>query len=179
MSYPGLNSETKAHLWKTVCAPSLLYGCESLNISHNELYNLESLQGTLIKQALGLSKRSHHSNILEALNIPKLGETINEHVLSLYYRIYCVESPVRDLCRELLFMYVSKQLLVKGTIIERVVRLGHSPLSVAFTKHVKNKYLDSEEDGVVSSLKFLLHHENYINIHSEEHLLTSLLTRAF
>ena len=179
MSYPGLNSETKAHLWKTICAPSVLYGCESLNLSHNDLYNLESLQGTLLKQGLGLSKRSHHSSILEALNIPKLCETINDHVLSLYYRIYCVDSPVRDLCRELLFMYLSKKVLVKGTIIDRVVRLGHSPLTAAFTKHVRNKYLNTEEDGVVSSLRFLLHHENYININSEEHLLTSLLTKAF
>ena len=34
MCYPGLASETKSHLFKTICQPTLIYGLDSVPISN-------------------------------------------------------------------------------------------------------------------------------------------------
>ena len=74
MSYPGLDSQSKAYLWKSVlvCAPCLTFGCDSLFLNECNEMKLDSTQGTLVKQCLGLGKRSHHSHLLGALDICKV-----------------------------------------------------------------------------------------------------------
>ncbi|KAK2172064.1 hypothetical protein NP493_995g00055 [Ridgeia piscesae] len=54
---------------------------------------LESVQGRIIKQSLGLSKLSHNTALLKALNIEKIEDIVNRNVLSLYNRTFKVESP--------------------------------------------------------------------------------------
>ncbi|KAK2163101.1 hypothetical protein NP493_1481g00019 [Ridgeia piscesae] len=56
---------------------------------------LESVQGRLIKQSLELSKLPHNTALLKAPNIEKIEDIVNRNVLSLYNRIYTVESPAR------------------------------------------------------------------------------------
>ncbi|KAK2149411.1 hypothetical protein NP493_2992g00000 [Ridgeia piscesae] len=63
---------------------------------------LESVQGSLIKRSLGLSKLSHNTALFEALNIEKIEDIVNRNVLSLYNRIFKVESPARRLMQHLL-----------------------------------------------------------------------------
>ena len=179
MSYPGLDSMTKAHLWRTVCNPSLVYGCDSFSLSNRDVQKLESTQANLLKQALGLRKRSHHSNLLQALHVQKVSDVITKNTLSLYYRIFTVDTPTRDLCTELLNMYITKGKIIDGTILSRVRNSGHSPVLAAFNKCNLPHNYHSVEDGVVSSLRYLLCHENYIKPYSSEHLLAVLLTRAF
>ena len=65
MSFPGLPTGIKSHLWKTVCCPTLLYGMETVSLSKIKFKNIESTQGSLIKQSLGLSKYSHHSKTVK------------------------------------------------------------------------------------------------------------------
>ena len=67
MSYPGLESMTKAHLWKSICCSTLTYGCDSMCLKDVDIVRLEKCQGNLIKQCVGLGKRSHHSNLLKTL----------------------------------------------------------------------------------------------------------------
>ncbi|KAK2168087.1 hypothetical protein NP493_1245g00062 [Ridgeia piscesae] len=43
---------------------------------------LESVQGRLIKQSLGLSKLSHNTALLKALNIEKIEDIVNRNMLS-------------------------------------------------------------------------------------------------
>ncbi|KAK2180465.1 hypothetical protein NP493_442g02034 [Ridgeia piscesae] len=43
---------------------------------------LESVQGRLIKQSLGLSKLSHNTALLKVLNIEKIEDIVNRNVLS-------------------------------------------------------------------------------------------------
>ncbi|KAK2181330.1 hypothetical protein NP493_403g03005 [Ridgeia piscesae] len=45
---------------------------------------LESVQGRLIKQSLGLSNLSHNTALLKASNIEKIEDIVNRNVLSLY-----------------------------------------------------------------------------------------------
>ena len=33
LPYPGLTTEVKSYLWKTVCSPVLIHGCSVVNIS--------------------------------------------------------------------------------------------------------------------------------------------------
>ncbi|KAK2186993.1 hypothetical protein NP493_181g03000 [Ridgeia piscesae] len=65
---------------------------------------LESVQDRLIKQNLGLSKLSHNTALLKALNIEKIEDIINRNVLSLYNRIFKVESLASTYCLVLYFM---------------------------------------------------------------------------
>ena len=62
MSYPGFSSEVKSHLWKSVCAPTLLYGVDGINMNDTVIKQVESIQGSLMKQCLGRGKRCNHAN---------------------------------------------------------------------------------------------------------------------
>jgi len=177
-SYPGLDLATKRHLWQTVCSPSLTYGCESLMINNNEYCDIDKTQSTLVKRAMGFCKRSHHSNVLRALRMDKSSEVIKNNVLSLYYRIFQVASPTRDLCIELLSSYMCHGKLVAGTLIDKVVNMCQSPIKCAFNKtSLCNSIIP--EDGVVDSLRYLLYHENFMKPYGNEHVLATLLTKAF
>ena len=96
MSYPGAAPEVEDHLYKSICQPVLTYGMECMSNSKDQYRRMESIQGRLIKQCLGLSKRSHNSVVLKALNIEKLQNTVNRNVLNLYHRIFKIESPARN-----------------------------------------------------------------------------------
>ena len=55
---------------------------------------LESAQGKLIKQSLGLSQLSHNTALLNALNIEKIEDIVNINVLSLYYSVAVIDSGI-------------------------------------------------------------------------------------
>ena len=76
MSYPGLASETKAYLWNSIGAPMITYGMDSVNLTNANLKQLRSVQGNVIKRVMGIPKRSHHSELLEALRIPATDELV-------------------------------------------------------------------------------------------------------
>ena len=62
LSYPGLDSDVKAFLWKSIGSPLLTYGMESVALSNNDLKALKTCQGNTIKRINGLNKRSHQGN---------------------------------------------------------------------------------------------------------------------
>ena len=84
MSYPGLNSDVKAFLWNTIGCPILAYGMESIDLSESDIKQLRTMQGNTIKRVLGISKHSHHSNILNALGVPTVDDVIKNNAMSLY-----------------------------------------------------------------------------------------------
>ena len=84
MSYPGLNTKSKVHLYKTICLPTLLYGVDCLSVSVNNVPKIHSGQGYIMKYVCGLSKRSHHSNFLQALGITGANTILNEYNKSLF-----------------------------------------------------------------------------------------------
>ena len=102
MSYPGAARaapEVQAHLYKSICQPVLTYGMECMSNSKDQFRRMESIQG------LGLSKRSHNSAVLKALNIDKAQHIVNRNVLNLYHRIFKIDSPARSLMQFLLARY--------------------------------------------------------------------------
>ena len=125
---------------------------------------------------MGLSKRSHHSNLF-ALNIIPVDQLIDSNAIGLYHRIYKVDTLAKQFQSILLANYILSGKTIRGTLLDRVVAAGHNPLDVIFNKPKYNNR--SEPDGVVDSLKYLLNHDNYIKPWSDEHILATLLTKAF
>ena len=87
-TYPGLATDVKVHLWKTVVHPVLQSGVNCMNLSSKNLADLESFQSNHVKRILGFHKRSHHSKLLQALGIRKIEASICASRLSLYNRIF-------------------------------------------------------------------------------------------
>ena len=158
--------------------PCLTYGCECLSLNNSDKGRLESAQGVLVKQCMGLSKRSHHSCLLKALCIPNVCDVLTKRALSLYHRVFQVDSPCRDLCLEMLCRYLTDGKVIGGTLLHKVIQAGYSPIHTAFYKeHFKCNVI--EENGIVDSLKNLICNENFMSPYSDEHLLVTLFTRAF
>ena len=177
MVYPGATPDVQSYLYKRICQPVLTYGLECINMSQCQIGKVNSIQGKLMKQSLGLSKRSHNTEILQALDINQINYVINTNVLSLFHRICNISSPARNLCMYYLSQYVLFGILTPGTLIERVVRTGHSPMQYVFSPPASSKYVPYE-NGHVDTLKVLLSSDNFIKPYSEEHLLVHLLTTA-
>ena len=68
MSYPGLNT-SKRFLYKSICLPTLIYGMECVNLSNQNKKAINSAQGSIVKNMCGLGKRSHHINLLGAMEL--------------------------------------------------------------------------------------------------------------
>ena len=96
--------------------------------SKDQFRRMESIQVRLIKQCLGLSKRSHNSAMLKALTIDIAQDIVNINVLNLYHRIFKIDSPARSLMQFLLARYITYGTTVPGTLLDRVVSIGESPL---------------------------------------------------
>ena len=177
MKYPGLSTEGKSYLWKSICQPSLLYGHECISLSDRQITRLDSTQGSLIKQSLGLGKKSRHSKLLSAMRIKPISQLIKERVGALLSNMCSVDNPGRDMIIHLLSEYMSTGKLYSGTLLDRAVAHGISPIKAVF-EYKKPRYAPIN-DGIVDSLNRLLCHEHFLKPYSDEHTLVYLLTRSF
>ena len=91
---------------KCICQPTLTYGLECMSSTAIPMRRLESVQGSLIKQSLGLSNLSNNTALLKTLNIEKIEDIVNRNVLSLYNRIFKVVSPAHRLMQHLLSRFM-------------------------------------------------------------------------
>ena len=126
--YPGLSTDVKAHLYKTIGLPSLLYGIESVLLNQTLMKSLECAQSNTVRNIMGFDKRSHHSNLLHAVRIDKVETSVIRGILSLWYRIYQVDNPARVLSKATLCDCINSRHLIPGTLIHRVVEAGFSPI---------------------------------------------------
>ena len=149
--------------------------------SKDQFLRMESIRGRLIKQCLGLSKRSHNSAVLKALNIDKVQNIVNRNVLNLYHRIFKIESPARSLMQFLLARYITYGTTVPGTLLDRVVSIWESPLKCVIRKCGHDEFILKDGiDGHVDSIRLqqLLHSRNFVDRNSEEHFILRLLTTS-
>ena len=178
-SYPGLATEVKVHLWKTIGLPSLLYNLDIFKLKPGKQKFIESVQSSIIKRIVGFPKRSHHTALLQAVNIDDVMSSVIRNTLSLWWRLFQVDNPARKLQIKLMKEFYNGNGLIPGTILQRVVSAGFSPIKSLFTKQLNvNPEVNSPHDGVVDSLRYLICNENFIKPYSEEHVLATLLTRA-
>ena len=87
-SYPGLATEVKVHLWKTIGLPSLLYNLEIFKLKPGQQKFIESVQSSIIKRIVGFPKRSHHTALLQAVNIDDVMSSVTHNTLSLWWRLF-------------------------------------------------------------------------------------------
>jgi hypothetical protein len=177
VSYPGLSSDVKTYIWKTMCQPILLYGMDCIPLSNTGQQKLETTQGNLLKQCLGFSKRSRSSHLLQALDVDRINVIVKRNTASLIKRIFNVHSPLQQLCTYFMSLYVAKCTLIPGTLVSRLVTSGLSPINCVFNQITKCNV--STESGIVHSLKGLLMSEHFFKPYSDEHVLASLLLKAF
>ena len=178
MSYPGLNTNSKVHLYKTICQPTLMYGLDCLSLTKRNIDDVQVTQGRIMKHVCGLGKRSRHSALLHALGISNAGNVISECTKSLFNRICSTDSPTRDLCFYFINLYVYKGILFPGTLVHRLVNLGVSPSSLVLS-YSKSSSQYICDNGLVDSLRVILFDGNYVKPWSNEYLLVKLLTKSF
>ena len=86
--YPGLSTEVKVHIWKTIGLPSLLYGMENLELRTKDLRELEKLQSSIVKRSTGFPLRCHHTQLLKAINVQKPNFYKQNSLLSFWNRMF-------------------------------------------------------------------------------------------
>ena len=158
----------------------ITYGMESVNLTNANLKQLRSVQGSIIKSVMGIPKRSHHSGLFEALRIPTTDELVRVNTSKLYHRIFSCESPASEIQQRFLTNYLTNNEVIPGTLIQRLLSQGASPVNSIL--NAPRKYTcrtKCHDNGIVDSLQSMLFHDNYIKPHSNEHMLTVLLLRAF
>ena len=142
---------------------------------------LDTAQGNLIKQAMGLSTSAHTTELLLSLGIARIDAVLNKSILSFYTTMFKVNNPLQDLTIYLLSQYISHDTVIPGTIINDILNMGLSPTSCIFNNHKQSipTRINISGNGHVDSIRALIQHENFIKPYSEEHILVNLLTKSF
>ena len=135
-SYPGLATEVKVHLWKTIWLPFLLYNLDIFKLKPGQQKFIESGQSSIIKRIVGFPKRSHHTALLQAVNIDDVMSSVSRNTLPLWWRLFQVDNPARKLQIKLMKEFYNGNGLIPGTILQRVVSAGFSPIKPLFTKQL-------------------------------------------
>jgi hypothetical protein len=175
--YPGLQTNVKAYLWKSVCSPTMLYAMDCIPLSGSDIKMLKSSQGTIIKNVMGLSKRHRHSYLLSAMEIPSVSDSICKSTYNFYHRVFQSSSPVQEVQSRFLSHYILTGNVTKNTLLDKVLSYGHRPLECIFNV---NKYkIQFESNGIIDSLRYHTYHDNYIKCWSPEYNIVKLLTQAF
>jgi hypothetical protein len=177
MSYPGLASDVKAYLWKTIGIPMMSYGMETVPLSEQNIKTLRSAQGGVIKRVMGIPKRSHHSKLVEALGITPIETIISNNVQKLYHRIFTCHSPSRELQMKFLSHYIKTGKCVKDSLLHRLLISGASPTKTVLSK--PTCWSPPTCDGITDSIRHCIYNDNYIKPDSNEHVLVTLLLKAF
>ena len=82
----------------------------------------------------------------------------------------------------LLSQFILNGTIIKGTLLEMIVGAGADPLDLITAKSPSTRLVcdaTGEEDGLVESHRFLLLHDDYSKPRSEEHILATMLTKAY
>ena len=178
MTYPGLSSEAKSYIWKSLGAPIMSYAIDSIPFSTSNARKLSGAQGTILKRVMGIPNRSHHSKLLEAMDVPKITEVIKHNTLTLYNRIFKCECPAKEVQTRFLSNYLKGGKLTGSSLLHKVISCGASPVETALNSPAKVAPNDTA-DGFIDSLQYMILHDNYIKPHSNEHQLVRLMLKAF
>ena len=135
---------------------------------------LETLQGNLVKQSMGLSKRVHTTELMASLNINKIFDIVKRNTVSLLKRIFKVQSPLKRLT-----IHMLSQFIYKGTIVSNILSMGLSPVQCAFNDFKSHLPNSIHDNGHIDSIRAMVFHANFIKPYSEEHTLVYLLTKSF
>ena len=91
------NSGVKAFLCNTIGCPILAYGMEFINLSESNIKQQRTMQGNTRKIVIGISKHSHHSNMLKALGIPTVDDVIKKMPRD-FTETSLEQTPLQETC---------------------------------------------------------------------------------
>ena len=87
-------------------------------------------------------------------------------------------TPLRNLCCYFAARYIGNDDVFPQTLAANVINMRAPLILNAFRcKHHRRNVVKVEEDGVVDTLRVLLHSHDYGLRHSRPHILVTLLTR--
>ena len=159
--YPRATTDVQAYLYMCICQPTFTYGLECMSSIAIQMRRLESVQGRLVKQSLGLRKLSHNTALLKAPNIEQIEDVVNINVLYMYNRIFKVGRPALRLMQHLLSRYIFYGETIPGTLLDRVVSMGKSPTKRTFnSQHIPETSVKNN-DGLVDSIRHLIFTDNF------------------
>ena len=139
---------------------------------------METCQANINTKSPDLSKYSRSTNLLCAMKINKLHTSIVQNPLSLWTRLFCVESPIRKLCSYMYSSYLQSGAIIPGTLHSRLVCNNISPISCALQKTLYEPN-NNTNDGLIDSLRMLILSEHFNKPYSDDHQLAVMLTRSF
>ena len=131
-----------------------------------------------MKSALGIAKRSHHSCLLQALDISPIPCLVKQNNVSLLHRVFRTDSPYRSLCAYFLSSYIVNGDHCRYSLVNRV-SMSKVPVIQSILGRPDLNIASYKSSGVVDSLKYLLYQPSYNRRNSLEHRLVQLLTKAF
>jgi hypothetical protein len=82
-----MNIKTKMRLFQIYIRPLILHGLETLTLTIDEMNRVKRIEGTLIKQIIGIAKYCHSTHLYNALRIHKTHDTINLIQYKFLFRI--------------------------------------------------------------------------------------------
>ena len=94
----GVAPTVSAHMFNVAIQPILTYGCTTLNFTRSSVKELDKVQATLLKSALGLPKFCHNTLLLQALKVKKIDNlyptVIRNALLNISKARRCVDTCI-------------------------------------------------------------------------------------
>ena len=179
----GANPLTIAHMYKTAIQPILTYGCSTIKLKPNDIDELEKVQASLIKAALGLSKYSRNTPILRALKIKKIGRILDERHLSLTRAALHNTSKSRTFYLHIMHKCQYQHMNKHCNLLQRSKQICNSKgimllkylFDESYALKCKLLFKDDSSDGIADSIATLFC--TYDNPNSQ--YLTRLLLKPF
>ena len=98
--------------------------------------------------------------------------------INLWRRIFKVDSPLRNLCCYFAARYIGHGDVFPQTLAANIIIMGAPLILNAFNcKHHRQNVDKVQDDGVVDTLRVLLHSHDFNLRHTRPHTLFTLLTR--
>ena len=150
----------KMFLWRTIVAPSLVFGSVVAPFQPEDVSEMEHLQARLLKAALGLPPQAHHSALLVALGVPSVQETHRAWILRVFHNVFKSEHRLSMAMTRGIGMLAVDPSKLGGSFLGQVYAICNSRLGNVIS--LSSGYIEKsmicppfESDGVTDSLRFL------------------------
>ena len=119
----GCSPGTISHIYSAAVWPVLTYGLECLYHDKTSVKSLESLQGKLLKSALGLKRSCRTKPLLQALNIDSILTTVENQKLSLFKSLLLSKSRSRVFYLHLLSLQINGSYVNSKNLVSSVISI--------------------------------------------------------
>ena len=156
-----LTAADKIYLWKTVALPALIFGYETAPLSPSDIERLDARQAALVKAALGLPRSAHHTALLLAVGVPRIGEMLRGAVLRAFAGIFRSDDRLHHSYIAALAKLAMHPGELEGSFIGLVYVICGSDFGAVMSAaagHIDPDVVRApqEENGLVDSLRLVL-----------------------